>query len=152
MKPVRIRNNYFESSGSAILVAGDANGWFESGECRDVEIAGNVFTDSCLSSMYQFCEGVISVCPVVPAPDREHPFHKNIRIHDNVFDSPDVPVLYAFSCDGLTFAGNRIYKSPRAEKWHPGRAMSRLEFCKNAVIGENTWTGDFGAMQMVSED
>ena len=30
--------------------------------------------------------------------------------------------------------------------------MIRLEFCKNAVIGENTWTGDFGAMQMVSED
>ncbi|MBQ3707163.1 MAG: right-handed parallel beta-helix repeat-containing protein [Clostridia bacterium] len=151
-KPVCIRNNYFESSGSAILVAGDANGWFESGECHDVEIAGNVFTDSCLSSMYQFCEGVISVCPVVPEPDREHPFHKNIRIHDNVFDSPDVPVLYAFSCNGLTFSDNQIYQSPRAEKWHPGKAMIRLESCRNVVIGPNTWTGDFGGMQMISED
>lgn len=142
-KPVRIRNNWFESSGSAILVAGDANGWFESGECHDVEIAGNVFTDSCLSSMYQFCEGVISVCPVVPEPDRDKPFHKNVRIHDNVFDSPDVPVLYGFSCDGLRFENNRITKSPRAEKWHPGQAMIRLEYCRGAVVRGNTWTGRF---------
>ncbi|MBO4230006.1 MAG: alpha-1,3-galactosidase B [Clostridia bacterium] len=142
-KPVVIRNNWFESSGSAILVAGDANGWFESGECHDVEIEGNIFTDSCLSSMYQFCEGVISVCPVVPKPETDKPFHKNIRIHDNVFDSPDVPVLYGFSCDGLRFENNRIFKSPRAEKWHPGKAMIRLEYCRNAVVFGNIWEGPF---------
>ncbi len=142
-KPVLIRNNWFESSGAAILVAGDANGWFESGECRDVEISGNVFTDSCLSSLYQFCEGVISVCPVVPEPDPEKPFHKNVRIHDNVFDSPDVPVLYGFSCENLRFENNRITKSPRAEKWHRGEAMIRLRSCKNASVRGNVWTGPF---------
>ena len=150
-KPVLIRNNWFESSGSAILVAGDANGWFESGECHDVEITGNVFTDSCLSSMYQFCEGVISVCPVVPEPKTAKPFHKNIRIHDNIFDSPDVPVLYGFSCDGLRFEYNRITKSPRAEKWHPGKAMIRLEYCRNAVVRANRWTGRF-SLERISAD
>lgn len=142
-KLVRIMNNWFESSGSAILVAGDANGWFESGECHDVEIAGNVFTDSCLSSMYQFCEGVVSVCPVVPDPKPDKLFHKNIRIHDNIFDSPDVPVLYGFSCDGLRFENNRITKSPRAERWHPGSALIRLQHVRGAVVRGNIWTGHF---------
>ncbi len=150
-KPVRIRNNWFESSGSAILVAGDANGWFESGECHDVEIAGNVFTDSCLSSMYQFCEGVVSVCPVVPDPKPDKLFHKNIRIHDNIFDSPDVPVLYGFSCDGLRFENNRITKSPRAERWHPGNALIRLQYVRGAVVRRNTWTGHF-TLDRISAD
>ncbi|MBR4081624.1 MAG: hypothetical protein IKK21_07570, partial [Clostridia bacterium] len=57
-KSVLIAENLFESSGSAILVAGDSNYWFESGACRDVTIRDNVFTSACLSSMYQFCEGV----------------------------------------------------------------------------------------------
>ncbi|MDX1285953.1 MAG: right-handed parallel beta-helix repeat-containing protein, partial [Draconibacterium sp.] len=58
---VRIENNIFESSGSAILIAGDANGWFESGAVTDVLIKGNTFTDLCNTSSYQFCEGIISV-------------------------------------------------------------------------------------------
>ena len=142
-KPVKIQNNYFESSGSAILVAGDANGWFESGACHDVEISGNVFTDSCLSSMFQFCEGIISICPVVPMPSADKPFHSNIRIHGNIFDTPGVPVLYGFSCDGLSFTENRIYRSPRDEGWHPRKDPIRLEYCKNVKIDKNVWTGPF---------
>ncbi len=142
-KPVRIQNNLFQSSGSAILVAGDSNGWYESGECHDVEISGNVFTDTCLSSMYQFCEGIISVCPVVPEPDGKRPFHKNIRIHDNVFDTPDTPVLYGFSTDGLSFTHNRIFRSPSAENWHPGQNLIKLRYCRNVVCADNEWIGLF---------
>jgi hypothetical protein len=39
---VVIENNIFESSGSAILIAGDANNWFESGAVTDVLIKNNV--------------------------------------------------------------------------------------------------------------
>ncbi len=143
-KPVVIAENYFASSGSAILVAGDANYWFESGECHDVEIRDNVFTDACLSSMYQFCDGVISICPVVPEPNVSKPFHKNIRITGNTFDAADTPILYALSCGGLTFTGNRIFKSPAGEKWHPGDWKIRLKACRDTVISGNTWIGSFG--------
>ena len=143
-KAVRIRENYFASSGSAILVAGDSNYWFESGACHDVEISRNVFSDVCLTSEYQFGEGVISVCPVVPEPLPEKPFHSNITIRDNVFDTADTPVLYAFSTEGLTFAGNRIFKSPAAEKWHPGSARIRLSYCSHVLIRDNDWIGSFG--------
>ncbi len=149
-KPVKISNNYFASSGSAILVAGDSNGWFESGECHDVEISGNVFTDNCLSSMYQFCDGVISICPVVPKPEMDKPFHKNIYIHDNVFDTPGTPVLYGFSCRDLRFVNNRIFSSPAAPKWHPGESMIKLEFCKDADLRDNKWIGRFDIKDSVS--
>jgi len=145
-QPVRIAENYFSSSGSAILVAGDSNYWFESGECHDVEIVDNVFTDVCLSSMYQFCDGMISICPVVPEPDVNLPFHKHIRIVGNTFDSPDTPVLYAYSCADLVFTGNRIFHSPCAPKWHPGDWRIRLDHVKDAVLADNLWVGDFGGL------
>ena len=149
---VRISENYFESSGSAILVAGDANGWFESGECRDVEITGNVFTDACLSSPgYQFCHGVISICPIVPAPELDKPFHKNIRITDNIFDCAGVPVLYAFSCEGLSFTDNRIFASPSVDgSADAGRI--RLQYCRGVRIGQNRWVGNLAAGGEITAD
>ena len=142
-KPVRIAENLFESSGSAILVAGDSNYWFESGACKDVRIENNVFTTACLSSMYQFCEGVISICPVVPRPETGKPYHSQITIRNNTFDSPDVPVLYALSCEKLTFEGNRIFKAYAGKRWHPGKAMMKLEYCRDVQLGKNSWIGDF---------
>ena len=145
-QPVRIVENYFASSGCAVLVAGDSNYWFESGECHNVEITDNVFTDVCLSSMYQFCDGIISICPVVPEPDVNLPFHKHIHITGNTFDSPDTPVLYAYATADLTFTGNRIFHSPCAPKWHPGSWRVRLDHVKDAVLADNLWVGDFGGL------
>ena len=82
---VLIERNRFDSSGSAILIAGDANYWYESGAVRDVTIRGNVFGPACLGSPYQFGEGIISILPEIPRPDPAFPFHRNIRIEDNEF-------------------------------------------------------------------
>jgi hypothetical protein len=142
---VRICDNYFESSGSAILVAGDSNGWFESGACYDVEISRNVFTDACLGSGYQFCHGVISICPVVPYPEINKPYHKNIRITDNVFDTVGVPVLYAFSCENLVFSENRVFKSPSSTG--KGWGKLELEYCNNAYVAKNRWIGCFESIE-----
>lgn len=135
---VVIENNLFESSGSAILIAGDANNWYESGGVRDVLIRNNHFTDQCLTSMYQFCEAVISIYPEIPAPDPAKPgFHRNIRIENNQFDLYDYPVLYAKSVDQLTFAGNKLTRSHRYQPWHPREFSISLEFCKNVIISNN---------------
>lgn len=142
-KPVLISDNYFESSGSAILVAGDSNYWFESGECNDVEICNNVFSDACLTSDYQFCEGVISLCPIVPKPENDKPYHKHVRIHHNVFDVAETPVLYAYSTTDLTFTDNRIYKSPSAERWHKAEGYVRLKNCTDTTVKDNEWIGTF---------
>ncbi|MFA6127196.1 MAG: right-handed parallel beta-helix repeat-containing protein [Bacteroidales bacterium] len=135
---VIIENNLFESSGSAILIAGDANNWYESGGVKDVLIRNNHFTDQCLTSMYQFCEAVISIYPEIPKPDITKPgFHRDIRIENNQFDLYDYPVLYAKSVDNLTFTQNILTASHRFQPWHPRKFSVSLESCKGVIIKDN---------------
>jgi hypothetical protein len=139
---VVIEKNRFESSGSAVLIAGDANMWYESGAVRDVLVRGNVFGPACLSSPYQFGEGVVSVFPEIPAPDPAFPFHRNIRIEENEFHPSDFPVLYAKSVDGLSFTGNRIVRSRHHEPWHPRKATLTFELCRRVRVDGNRFEGD----------
>lgn len=142
-QPVLVEDNYFISSGSPIVIPGDAMFWFESGPCNDVVIRNNVFTDGCLTAYYQDCEGIISISPQVPEPDIDIPFHRNIRITDNIFDTPDTPVLYAYSVKGLVFSNNRIFKSYAAPKWHTSDCKIKLRYCVDADLRGNEWVGKF---------
>jgi len=139
---VLIEKNRFESSGSAILIAGDANYWYESGAVKDVSIRENTFEAPCLTSMYQFCEGIISICPEIPQLDPAHPFHRNIRIGNNEFHPFDYPVLYAKSVAGLTFSKNRMIRSMEFAAFHPRKATVTLEACRNVRIEGNRFEGD----------
>ena len=139
---VVIENNIFESSGSAILIPGDANGWYESGAVKDVTIRNNTFNDACLTSMYQFCEGIISIYPEIPKPDGAKPFHRNIRIEHNTFHPFDYPVLYAKSTEGLYFNNNTIIRSTRFQSFHYRKYMFTFEYCKKVEITNNSLQGD----------
>lgn len=139
---VVIENNYFESSGSAILIAGDANNWYETGAVSDVIIRNNVFADPCLTSMYQFTEGIISIYPEIPDTQPAKPFHRNIRIYENEFHPFDFPVLYAKSTDGLTFNNNKLIRSTRFIPFHERKYTLSFEFCRNVVVTGNTFSGD----------
>jgi hypothetical protein len=139
---VIIENNIFESSGSAILIAGDANGWYESGAVSDVVIRNNKFNDPCMTSMYQFCEGIISIYPEIPAPDLKKPFHRNIRIEGNEFNPFDFPVLYAKSVDGLTFTDNKLIRSTRYQPFHERKSTFTFEDCLNVKIAGNSFEGE----------
>jgi hypothetical protein len=151
-KPVIIRNNVFESSGTAILIPGDANNWYESGACLDVLIQGNHFTDGCLVSKYQYCEGVISICPDIPKPDRAKPFHRNIRILGNTFHVINASVLYALSTKGLTFTSNTVIRSMAYMPWHPRKSMVTLKACDDVVIRNNRFVGDLLSTEVTQED
>lgn len=139
---VIIENNVFESSGSAILIPGDANQWYESGAVKDVLIRNNTFRYPCNSAMYQFCEAVISIYPEVPKPDAKYPFHRNIRIENNKFELFDYPILYALSVDGLSFSNNILTRSTEYKPYHRRKEGITLEYCKNVVISENKIEGD----------
>jgi hypothetical protein len=140
---VVIENNIFESSGSAILIAGDANNWFESGAVKDVTISNNTFTDLCNTSPYQFCEGIISIYPEIPELTKNTPcFHRNIRITGNQFNPFDYPVLFARSVDGITFSNNTLTRSHRFEAYHHRRFTFTFEGCKNIIINGNNYVGE----------
>ncbi len=140
---VVIEGNYFESSGSAILIAGDANNWYETGAVKDILIRNNVFADPCLTSMYQFSEGIISIFPEIPNPElAKNKYHKNIRIEDNEFHPFDFPVLYARSVDGLVFKGNTLIRSNRFKPYHRRKYSFSFEYCENVQISNNTFSED----------
>ena len=139
---VVIDKNEFQSSGSAILIAGDANGWYESVAVNDVTITNNIFWDACMTSMYQFCEGIISIYPIVPKVDSHKPYHRNITIEQNTFHAFDYPVLYAFSVDGIRFTKNRIVRSHEFEPFHERKHCLTFEACKNAEVSGNFFEGD----------
>lgn len=149
---VLVERNRFESSGAAILIAGDANYWYESGAVRDVTIRGNVFGPACLSSPYQFGEGVISILPEIPEPDPAFPFHRNIRIEDNEFHPADYPVLYAKSVEGLTFSGNRLIRSRLREPVHARKATLTFEACRRVRVDRNLFVGDVLGRNIVLRD
>ena len=139
---VVIENNIFESSGSAILIAGDANAWYESGAVKDVLIRNNDFRYPCNSSIYQFCEAVISIDPEIPTPEQKYPYHRNIRIVDNTFHLFDYPILFARSVDGLTFSDNTLIRDTTYQPYHYRKEGITLEACKSVVISNNKIEGD----------
>ena len=139
---VIIENNIFESSGSAILIPGDANGWYESGAVKNVVIRNNIFRAPCLTSMYQFCEGIISICPEIPKPEIGKPFHRNIRIENNEFHPYDYPVLYVKSVKGLVFTGNKLIRSTAFEPFHHSKSTFTFEYCSDISINNNLFEGD----------
>ena len=136
------RNNRFERvSGSAVVLCGDCRGWFESGACRDITIAGNTFVDV-LSSPFQFTEAVISISPVIARPDLQRsPFHSGIVIENNDFITFDQPLVYARSVDGLTLRNNRVTRTRTYPPYHWNREWLTLRNCRN-VKAEKPAEGD----------
>ena len=136
-RKVIVEDNIFDhTSGTAILLCGDCNGWYETGACRDVTIRRNRFVNA-LTSMYQFTNAVISIYPEIPQLDNQQQFfHSGIRIYDNVFDSFDLPLLYAKSVNGLEFRDNIILRNTDFVPWHPQHCRFRLERVTNASISE----------------
>ncbi len=140
---VVIKNNEFESSGSAILITGVVNNGVESGAVTDVLIDDNEFSDLCNTSIYANCEGIISVYPEIPELNEKTPqYHRNIRIINNRFNPFDYPILYARSVDGLTFENNTITRSTQFEPFHAKKYAFTFEGCKHISIKNNAFSED----------
>ena len=137
-KVVAINNLFDHTSGTAILLCGDCNGWFETGACRDVLIKDNRFVNS-LTSMFQFTEAIISIYPEIPELNNQNGyFHSNITIEGNRFETFDNPVLYAKSVDGIRFCNNTVVKNSDYPSFHRNRFTFKFQRVKNATLEQNT--------------
>ena len=136
-----VEHNLFDhTSGTAILLCGDCNGWYETGACRDVVIRKNHFVNA-LTSLFQFTNAVISIYPEIPnLKDQQKYFHggngKGIVIEDNVFETFDAPILYAKSVDGLIFRRNTIKTNNDYKPFHFNKNRFWLERVTNVTITE----------------
>ncbi len=138
-KKVVMENNLFDhTSGCAILLCGDCNGWFETGACRDVTIRKNRFINA-LTSQFQFTNAVISIYPEIPNLDGQKKlFHGGkktaVRIEDNVFETFDAPILYAKSIDGLLYRNNKVVKNTDYKPFHWNKDQFLLQRVNNVEI------------------
>lgn len=132
-------DNFFDhTSGTAILLCGDCNGWYESGSVRDLVIRRNKFVNA-LTSMFQFTNAVISIYPEIPQlAQQKILFHggkpRSIIIEDNDFETFDAPLLYAKSVDGLLFRKNRVKRNNDYKPFHWNQKPILLENCRNTEI------------------
>lgn len=130
-------DNFFDhTSGCAILLCGDCNGWYESGAVRDLVIRRNVFLNA-LTSMYQFTEGVIAIYPEIPDLEGSTQyFHgtpdaQRIIIEDNIFDTFGTPLLFAKSVEGLIFRNNEVKYNQDFIPYHQNLQPIRLVKVRN---------------------
>ena len=136
-----VENNLFDhTSGAAILLCGDCNGWFETGACRHVIIRKNRFVNA-PTNLFQFTNAVISIYPEIPdLKGQQQYFHGGpeggIVIEDNEFETFDAPILYAKSVDGLVFRNNTIKLNTEYKPFHPNRNRFWLERVTNVTIAE----------------
>lgn len=139
-----IQNNTFDhTSGTAILLCGDCNGWFETGACKDVTIRNNVFINA-LTNMFQFTNAIISIYPEIPDLNGQTTFfHSGIKIYDNKFITFDKPILYAKSVDGLVFRNNIIETNNDYPAFHSIKSTFLFEKTKNIKIKDNSFDFNF---------
>lgn len=103
-RPILIESNTFvKTTMSAILIADDANSWFESGPVRDVTIRGNRFLHC--------AEPVIAIAPETGPARPEEPVHENIRILGNYFALNGHSAVSARSTRNVVIRGNRFSTS-----------------------------------------
>lgn len=146
---VLIENNYFNTSGAAILIEGDIRLWYESGGIKDVTVRNNVF-ENCYSSgdnitdaPWGWGEGVISLSPsFLPTGPDDGRYHRNISIENNIFKQFDYNVLFARSVDGIRFVNNELIRTYDYEPYYRPYTFT-LDGCRNVTIRNNHFSDDF---------
>ncbi|MEK3735044.1 MULTISPECIES: hypothetical protein [Paenibacillus] len=128
-----IRGNRFEQmTMSAILVAGDANSWYESGAVRNMLIADHVFIG---------CGGaghpVIRIAPENEAGSGADPVHRNIRIEGNRFEGTAALLLSVHGTEGLVFQGNEVDVTGSRTGTLESLGLITVETCRNVDISDN---------------
>lgn len=145
-----VEDNFFDhTSGSAILLCGDCNGWFETGACRSILIRKNRFVNS-LTNLFQFTNAIISIYPEIPdLQNQQKYFHSGIVIEDNIFETFDAPILFARSVDGLIFRRNRIVENSDYPAFHWNKHRFLFERVVNFTLEENRFDGEFDPVRDV---
>lgn len=134
-KVVIADNTYYKTGMSAILIEGDAEGWYESGPVRDILIQNNTFIDCAYNGGPG--NAVIALHPSNTVVDANRPVHRNVRIIGNKFQTWGNPVLYAKSTEGLVFKDNEV--EPVAGREVSSKEQFILNGCKNVELKNNVF-------------
>ena len=138
---VVIENNFFRSGGAALLIEGDVSYWFESGAHNDLIIRNNIFED-CNTSYEQYA--IITITPShKPSDEKTEPYHKNIKIENNVFKTFDYALVKARSVRNLDFVNNEIIRTYKYKPFASQKSPFYLDGCRDVNITGNKISDDF---------
>ena len=142
--PVRVVDgeNYFSSMMAGVLIAGDANSWFESGSVRDVLIRNNTFVN--FGTGGENPQSVLQISPEIPTAGRggDFRYHGRIVFTGNTVRTFDSQVIYALSVDRLEITSNRFIQSRDYPPIFDGLSYIDLQYCREADISGNRFEGD----------
>lgn len=140
-KVVIADNIYCRTGMSAILIEGDASGWYESGPVKDVLIQGNTFIDCAYNGGPG--QAFIAMNPSNTVVDEDLPVHSNVRITGNRFITSGNPVVFAKSTENLIFRDNIIKVEADISDATPEALDRFLIFiaCRNASVQGNAICG-----------
>jgi len=79
------------------------------------------------------------------------PFHGEVWIFDNVFDTPKSPIVSAFSTKYLRILNNSIFISPSRENVSKAYALVELSWCEDVEISDNRVIGPMEQPRVVEE-
>lgn len=135
-REILIENNTFiRPMMAAISIAGDMNYWFESGNVNGLTIRNNHFIDGCTGNLNQ---AIITFEPIILNPElSENPFHSNVVIENNLFETFDNPILDIFSVNNLNFNNNTIRRTHTFEPLFPDKPAINIRHSKDIVISDN---------------
>ena len=154
---VVIEDNYFRSAGTAILIEGDMDFWYESGSHTNMTIRNNVF-DNCLTSgcitgdRWQWGEAIITITPSHrPKDEKSKPYHHTITIENNTFKTFDTPLVHARSVKGLIFRTNEIIRTYDFEPYLWQKSSFLFDGCRDVVISGNKVDANYQTRTIVME-
>lgn len=152
-KKTIVENNLFDhTSGTAVLLCGDCNGWFETGACRDITIRNNRFINA-LTNLFQFTNAVISIYPEIPdLKGQKAYFHSGIVIENNLFETFDAPLVYAKSVNGLLFRNNTIRHTTEYPAFHWNRHPIFLQRVTGFQCEGNTFDNGFDEKRDIRQE
>lgn len=125
-KVVIENNDFIRTQSSAVLVADDAQSWYESGVVRDVTIRNNRFA-SC-------GEPVVAIHPENTQHIDGQFIHQNIVVSGNRFSGSEGQALYARSTANLLFKKNRIELIGQKAI----EAVTDFDDCRNFQVQNNS--------------
>lgn len=155
-RKVILENNHFYRVGMyAILIAGDANSWYESGAVNDVWIHNNLFESGGYNLYSDNNNYVIAIEPENYESIDGFWVHRNINIENNRFIVyPNNLLLKARSVAGLKFVNNRIEASSfvpsliSCEQQNEGCSSFKLNNCTDVLIDQNKFYRDKSSFQV----
>lgn len=140
---ILIEDNYFSTTGSAIILDGNLDSLYESGACNDVVIRNNIF-ENCLPYQCNIQEddnwgkGVISISPKLTVNQSDSlPYHKNLLIIRNNFRLDCSPLLYANLAGTITFTENEIQPGINYSRRSAKIPFLSFNSCRNISIIDN---------------